>query len=226
MDGKILLSAADVGRSYPVSSGTFWAVRHVSLSIPQGAFVILRGPSGSGKTTLLNMLGALDLPTEGKIILEDREINLKSDTDRTELRRSRIGYVFQSVALIPMMTAYENIDFALRMARYPGERKERVMECLHLVGLSHRAQHMPSELSGGEQQRVAIARAIAHRPAILLADEPTGALDTASGLAVAKVFRSLTEQNVTVIMTTHDEGLMELGDLSCELRNGELVDGE
>ena len=143
------------------------------------------------------------------------------------LRRKRVGFVFQSIALIPMMTAYENVDFALRMAGCKGDRKERVMECLHLVGLANRADHMPQELSGREQQRIAIARAIAHRPEVIFADEPTGALDTMTGLAVVKIFRELTEkEGVTIVMTTHDVGLMEFGDQVYELEGGRLVHEE
>ena len=132
--------------------------------------------------------------------------------------------MFQSVALIPMMTAFENVDFALRLAKYEGDRTERAMECLRLVGLANRADHMPAELSGGEQQRVAIARAIAHKPKVLFADEPTAELDTNTALTVVKIFRELTEhEGITIVMTTHDVGLMELGDQVYELEDGERI---
>ena len=146
---------------------------------------------------------------------------------RTALRRMQVGFVFQSVALLPMMTAFENVEYALRLTNYKGDRKARAIECLKLVGLSQRMNHMPQELSGGEQQRVAIARALAHSPKVSFADEPTGALDTVTGLQVVKIFKELTEkEGVTIVMTTHDTGLMEIGDVVYELEDGEVVHGE
>ena len=229
-----LIEAAGVGRVFPVAGGEFRALNNINVEIPEGKLTILKGRSGSGKTTLMNILGALDYPTEGKVMFDGEDITSLGDSERTLLRRHKIGYVFQSVALIPMMTAEENVEFALRMAGMKegaeeegGEtRRERALRCLHLVGLSGRAGHMPQEMSGGEQQRVAIARAIAHRPKILFADEPTGALDTMNGLAVVKLFRELTdEEGVTVLMTTHDPGLMTIGDKVYELEGGELIGG-
>ena len=136
-----------------------------------------------------------------------------------------MGFVFQSIALIPVMNAYENVEFSLRLAGYQGNRDERVREILERVGMEKRMEHMPGQLSGGEQQRIAIARAVAHHPAVIFADEPTGALDTRSGLAVMHLFRQLvTDENVTIIMTTHDPNLMELGDVVYELEDGEIID--
>ena len=161
------------------------------------------------------------------MILDGRKITALSDRERTALRRTQVGYVFQSVALIPMMTALENVEFALRLTRWPARaRRDRALECLKLVGLAQRAGHLPQELSGGEQQRVAVARAFAHRPKVLFADEPTGALDTNTGLQVVKIFRDLcAQEGVTVVMTTHDPNLMEIGDAVYELEDGELVHG-
>ncbi len=222
-----IMKTEGVGRAFKTQGDDFWALREISVEIPKGRLTILRGRSGSGKTTLMNILGALDLPTEGSVSFAGKEITALSDIERTALRRKKIGFVFQSIALIPMMTAYENVDFALRMAGYKGDRKERVMECLHLVGLSARADHMPQELSGGEQQRIAIARAIAHRPEVIFADEPTGALDTMTGLTVVKIFKELCEkEGVTIVMTTHDVGLMEFGDQVYELEGGRLIHEE
>ena len=222
-----MIRTEGIGKVYTSGGTDFRALNNINISVPKGELTILRGRSGSGKTTLMNIVSALDEPTEGKVWLEDREITALSEGERTKLRRSEMGFVFQSVALIPMMTAFENIDFALRMAGVKEKRKERVMECLHLVGLSQRADHLPQELSGGEQQRVAIARAFAHRPKIIFADEPTGALDTSTGLAVVKVFKDLIrEEGVTIMMTTHDVGLMDLGDRVYELEGGELIHGE
>ena len=222
-----ILTANHIDRIFPTKAGDFKALSDISLTIPKGKLTILRGRSGSGKTTLLNILGALDYPTSGEVLLDGQDIAKLSDSARASLRRTDIGFVFQSIALIPMMTAFENVDFELRLAKYAGDRKERVMECLRLVGLQQRAGHYPQELSGGEQQRIAIAQAIAHHPKILFADEPTGALDTASGLSVVKIFKDLCEKaGVTIVMTTHDVGLMEFGDAVYELEGGELVHGE
>ena len=219
-----MIQARNVRRCFRVSGNDFWALKGVDMDVPAGALTILRGRSGSGKTTLMNILGALDAPTEGSVLFDGQDIVALDDHARTKLRRERIGFVFQSVALIPMMTALENVEYALRLARYKGDRRERALECLRLVGLSARQKHMPQELSGGEQQRVAIARAIAHRPRVIFADEPTGELDTVTGLQVVKIFKDLTAQEgVTIVMTTHDVGLMEIGDAVYELEGGEGV---
>ena len=222
-----MLQAKGVSRAFPApGGGEFWALRGIDLSAPAGKLTILKGRSGSGKTTLLNILSALDPPTAGEVILDGREITALSDRERTALRRTQVGYVFQSVALIPMMNAQENVEYALRMARISKNRQQRALECLKMVGLSARAKHMPQELSGGEQQRVAIARALAHSPQVIFADEPTGELDTVTGLQVVKIFKDLTEQEgVTIVMTTHDTSLMEVGDAVYELEDGEVIHG-
>ena len=200
------------------------ALRNVSFSVEEGEYVAIMGESGSGKTTLLNILSALDRPTAGEVLFDGQDVARMSEDERTRLRRRRIGFVFQSVALIPMMNARENVEFALRLARVRGNLSARAMECLRLVGLDKRAGHMPQELSGGEQQRVAIARAIAHRPSVLFADEPTGELDTNTSLRVVKIFKDLIEaEGVTIVMTTHDTGLMEIGDRVYEIEDGEIV---
>ena len=222
----IFLSVKDVKRSFPTASGEFWALKGVSAEIPRGKLTILKGRSGSGKTTLLNILGALDKPTEGDVLFDGKSIVSMSEHKRSQLRRREVGFVFQSVALIPMMNALENVQYALRMARSRENQLDRAMECLKMVGLGARVQHMPQELSGGEQQRVAIARAIAHRPKIIFADEPTGELDTVTGLQVVKIFKELCErEGVTIVMTTHDTGLMEIGDAVIELEDGERING-
>ena len=223
-DSRLMLRARGVTRAFPVSGGKFWALRGIAADIPAGALTILKGRSGSGKTTLLNILSALDRPTAGEVLFDGQDVARMSEDERTRLRRRRIGFVFQSVALIPMMNARENVEFALRLARVRGNLSARAMECLRLVGLDKRAGHMPQELSGGEQQRVAIARAIAHRPSVLFADEPTGELDTNTSLRVVKIFKDLIEaEGVTIVMTTHDTGLMEIGDRVYEIEDGEIV---
>ena len=223
-DSRLMLRARGVTRAFPVSGGKFWALKGIDADIPAGALTILKGRSGSGKTTLLNILSALDRPTAGEVLFDGQDIVRLSEDERTRLRRRKIGFVFQSVALIPMMNARENVEFALRLARVGGNLSARAMECLRLVGLDKRANHMPQELSGGEQQRVAIARAIAHRPSVLFADEPTGELDTNTSLRVVKIFKDLIEaEGVTIVMTTHDTGLMEIGDRVYEIEDGEIA---
>ncbi len=217
-----------VKQSFPVASGgEFVALRDISIQIPEGKLTILRGRSGSGKTTLMNILSALDYPKAGEVIFDGSNLEKMSDGQREEFRKTNVGFVFQSVALIPMMTAYENVEFLLRLAKYPGNKRKRAEECLKLVGLGQRMHHMPQELSGGEQQRVAIARAIAHKPRIIFADEPTAELDTATGLQVMKIFRELiSKEGVTIVMTTHDMGLLEIADCIYHLEDGEIIDEE
>ena len=219
-----MIETKKVCRAFPVSGEEpFMALKDVSVKIPEKSLTILRGKSGSGKTTLLNIIGALDAPTSGEVLFGGRNITGLSDKERERLRRQKIGFVFQSVSLIPMMTVYENVEFALRLSNYKGDRKKRVEECLHLVGLGKRAQHMPQELSGGEQQRVAIARAIPQAPQVFFADEPTAELDTATSLAVIKLFKDLVEkQGVTIVMTTHDMSLMDAGDMVYTLTDGSV----
>lgn len=221
-----IIAGNGIKKGFPVAGGDmFWALKGLKLEIGKGQLAILRGKSGSGKTTLMNILSALDYPTEGDVFFQGKNIAKMGEKERGRLRRVRMGFVFQSVALVPMMTAYENVEFALRLAKYRGNRKERVEECLKLVGLGSRLHHLPQELSGGEQQRVAIARAIAHRPEILFADEPTAELDTNTGLQVVKIFKDLAaSEGVTILMTTHDTGLMEIGDVVYQLEDGEFVE--
>jgi len=220
-----ILVAQGVKRGFPIPGGdTFFALKGVDIAAPRGKLTILKGKSGSGKTTLMNILGALDLPTEGTVQFDGKELTTLSEKERTLLRRKEIGFVFQSVALIPIMTAFENVDYALRLGGFKGDRRARAMECLEMVGLAERSSHMPAEMSGGEQQRVAIARAIAHQPKLIFADEPTGELDTNTAITVVKIFKDLcASQGVTFVMTTHDTGFMEIGDAVYELEGGEVI---
>ncbi len=222
-----IITAKNIVRAFPVGDGeNFYALKGVSVDIPENSLTIIKGRSGSGKTTLLNIISALDTPTEGSITFDGQEIGALSDTERDMLRRRQFGFVFQSVALIPIMSAYENVEFGLRLAGYEGDRKARAIECLTNVGLAERMQHMPYEMSGGEQQRVAIARAIAHNPKVIFADEPTGALDTNTGLKVMQLFKDLLEkEDISIVMTTHDPGLMQLGDCVYEISDGEIEGG-
>lgn len=222
----IILRTDDVSRSFRAGITTIDVLKGINLEIERGTFNILMGPSGSGKTTLLNILGALDKPSTGKVYFDGEEITGMSERKRDALRRSKLGFVFQSVALVSNMSAFENIDFALRIAKYSGkERKKRAEECLDFVGLKKRMKHYPGEMSGGEQQRVAIARAIAHRPMLLLADEPTAELDTTTGLRVVKLFKELvTRENITVVMCTHDPSMMGVADRIFTLEDGVVID--
>lgn len=222
---EYMIEAKKINRIFPVTGGEFHALKDVSIAIPKKSLAILKGRSGSGKTTLMNILGALDHPTSGELLYEGVDICKYSDRQREDLRRNSIGFVFQSVSLIPMMTAFENVEFSMRLAGITEGRKARVEECLKMVGLGGRMGHMPQEMSGGEQQRVAIARAVAHRPKVLFADEPTAELDSATAVAVMKLFRELVErEDVTIIMTTHDVGLMSAGTVSYELEDGAVKD--
>lgn len=223
-----IIEARNITRMFPVGDGEFYALKHVDIDIPAGKLTILKGRSGSGKTTLMNILSALDAPTEGDVSFDGQVYSEMEDAQKEQLRRKEMGFVFQAVALIPIMNAYENVDFAMRLAEpelTAKEVDERIRETLALVGMEERMRHMPGQMSGGEQQRVAIARAVAHRPKVVFADEPTGALDTESGLRVMQLFRNLIEkEGVTIVMTTHDPNLMELGDVVYELEDGEIID--
>lgn len=222
---EYIIKTQNVMQSFPVAGGKeFVALKDVTIQIPAGKLTMLRGRSGSGKTTLMNLLSALDYPKSGQIFFEEKEIQSMPEHAREEIRKTQIGFVFQSVALIPMMTAYENVEFVMRLAGYEGNRRKRAEECLKLVGLGTRMHHMPQELSGGEQQRVAIARAIAHKPKIIFADEPTAELDSNTGLQIMKIFKDLIEdQGVTIVMTTHDTGLMEIADCIYHIEDGEIA---
>lgn len=214
-----------VKRSFPVAGGEFVALKDVNMTIPKGKLTMLKGRSGSGKTTLLNILSTLDKPTAGEVYLDQRPFSKMTNRDKELLRKKEIGFIFQSVALVPIMNAYENIDLALRLGNKKQDHSQRIHRVASLVGMEERLLHMPGQMSGGEQQRIAIARAVVAEPKVIFADEPTGALDTEAGIKVMKLFRNLVEkENVTIVMTTHDVNLMGLGDVVYEMEDGELVD--
>ena len=221
-----IIVTKDLIRTFKTMGGEVHACNRISIEVPEKQMTILRGRSGSGKTTLINMLGTLDRPTSGLISFDGQDITKMSDSQRDKLRRTKIGFVFQSVALMSNMTALENVEFGLRIAGYPVKnRLQRAKDCLAMVGLAKRMTHMPQEMPGGEQQRVAIARAIAHKPKVVFADEPTAALDTSMGLQVIKVFRDLADQGeATIVMTTHDPNLMDIAERVYTLQDGELSD--
>ncbi len=219
-----MIETKNLHKSFPLGSGEELEVlKGIDLKIEKGKLTILKGRSGSGKTTLLNILSVLDTPTEGELIIDGENMNEANDSRKEKIRRYDMGFVFQAVALLPILSAYENVQFGLRLAGYEGDQYQRIKEVLRIVGLQKRMNHMPGQLSGGEQQRVAIARAVGHKPKIIFADEPTGALDTDSGIAVMKLFRELVEkEGITILMTTHDPNLMPLGDVVYEMEDGEV----
>lgn len=221
---EIMIETKDLCKIYKVGKNEdFYALRDVNVQIPKGKLTILKGRSGSGKTTLLNALSALDEVSRGVVYFGGKQISGLKDGEKEAIRRKEMGYIFQAVALIPMMTAFENVDYALRLANYEGDRTARVKDCLRKVGLGERMYHFPSEMSGGEQQRVAIARAISHQPKVIFADEPTAELDTNTGIKVIKIFKDLIEQEgCTIVMTTHSVDLMQAADVLYEIEDGEI----
>lgn len=223
---KNMIVGNGIKRTFPVPGGEFQALKGIDVEIGEGVFAILRGRSGSGKTTLMNILSTLDDGAEGEVIIDGTNVADLSSYEREELRRKKMGFVFQSVSLIPSLNAYQNVEFALRMAGEPinKEAAVRIEECLKKVGLGNRMTHYPSEMSGGEQQRVAIARAFVHRPKIIFADEPTAELDSVMAAKVTETFQKMSsEEGITVLMTTHDVGLMGAAEMIVELENGERI---
>ncbi|MEU1350314.1 ABC transporter ATP-binding protein [Streptomyces sp. NPDC005795] len=216
----------DLHRSHGSGAGAVHALRGVSFEVPRGELVALKGRSGSGKTTLLNLVGGLDTPDSGRITVDGTDLSSLGENGLLELRRDRIGFIFQSFGLIPILTAAENVGVPMRLRKAdPREREERVSLLLSLVGLADHAAQRPGELSGGQQQRVAIARALANRPALLIADEPTGQLDAETGLAVMQLLRAVVRgEGVTALVATHDAQLLGLADRVLELRDGHIVE--
>lgn len=229
MANDCLIEVNGVNRIFPVPGGEFQALKDIDVKIMRSTLTILKGRSGSGKTTLMNIIGALDDPTTGSVSIDGREVGKMSGREREQLRRKDMGFVFQAVSLIPTMNAFQNVEFSMRLAGIKAgrERDKRVEDCLRMIGLGNRMHHMPAEMSGGEQQRVAIARAIAHRPKLILADEPTAELDSAMAAQVTKLFQEMTrKEGITILMTTHDVGLMGAGDMIIELEAGMQIHGE
>lgn len=218
------IEAIDVTRTFQLAGEDVTAVKQLSFNVHHGQFLALVGRSGSGKTTLLNLLAGLDHPTTGKVLFEGRDMAQFSERDFIELRRNRIGVVFQSFALLPLLSAYENVELPMRIAGLSArERSERTNDALEMVGLTRRARHRPYELSGGEQQRVSIARAVAMRPDIVLADEPTGELDSNNAQSIFGLFREMvTDQGMSVVATTHDHTLLDMADRIYTMQDGEM----
>jgi putative ABC transport system ATP-binding protein len=222
-----MVLAVAISRDFPFGDDTVHALRGVDLQVGRGEMLAVRGRSGSGKTTLLNLLGGLDQPTAGTVSVDGREISGLRERDLIALRRETVAYIFQAFGLVPILSAAENVEVPLRLVGADGrERDRRVAELLERVGLGHRARHRPHEMSGGEQQRVAIARALANRPKLLLADEPTGQLDSETGRTIMALLHDVVrEEGVTAVVATHDPLMLEAADRVVELRDGILFAG-
>ncbi|WP_193509481.1 ABC transporter ATP-binding protein [Cryobacterium sp. BB736] len=226
MTVQIALRAERLTRTFSTEAGDVHACADIDLRLHGGELLVVRGPSGAGKTTLLNLLGGLDAPTAGSVWVGDDELTAMPEDARIAVRREKLGYVFQSFGLIPVLSAAENVEVPLRIARVDAsERDERVAEALELVGLSGQAAQRPYELSGGQQQRVGIARAIVSRPRILLADEPTGQLDSRTAATIMDLISELVhKQGLAAIVSTHDPLLVQRADTVVELHDGRLTD--
>ena len=223
---KRLITAVDIWKSFKIGSEEINALRGVNLQVFPGQFIAVVGRSGSGKTTLLNIMAGLDKPTAGTILFEEEDLTEMSEKELTEIRRHKIGFVFQSFGLLPLLSAFENTELPLRISGVRAkEREERTREALEIVGLWPREKHRPYELSGGEQQRVAIARAIISRPSLILADEPTGELDSNNAHAIFGLFKEMVrKQGISVVSATHDSTLLGMADEVKEIRDGQLLD--
>jgi putative ABC transport system ATP-binding protein len=221
-----MVEATDLVREYPSGDAVVHALRGINLHVARGQLVAVRGRSGSGKTTLLNLLGGLDRPTSGRVVVDGLEISSLGEAQLVEARRRVVAFIFQAFGLVPILSAAENVEVPLRLvAAEPRARDERVAELLDLVGLGERARHRPHELSGGEQQRVAIARALANRPRLLLADEPTGQLDSETGHRIMALLRNVVQrEGITAIVATHDPMMLDVADRVLELHDGRLAE--
>ncbi|MFJ6779126.1 ABC transporter ATP-binding protein [Streptomyces yangpuensis] len=225
-DGTPIVVVDDVRHSFGSGAQAVHALRGVSFEVRRGELTALKGRSGSGKTTLLNLVGGLDTPTGGRISVDGTDLATLGEPDLLALRRDRIGFVFQSFGLIPVLTAAENVGVPMRLRRVPAkEREERARALLALVGLADHAEQRPGELSGGQQQRVAVARALANDPDLIIADEPTGQLDSETGRSIMELLRAVVRSEaVTILVATHDPNLIELADRVVELRDGRIVE--
>ncbi|MEE1030687.1 MAG: ABC transporter ATP-binding protein [Ruminococcus sp.] len=219
----MILQMQDICKDYIQGKMVVPVLKHINFDMEEGEYVAIMGPSGSGKTTLMNLVGCLDQPTSGTLILDGQDISKCTENEMSDLRLSKIGFVFQNFQLLPRQTALQNVELPLTYANISKkERRERALQALERVGLSDRVNFVPNQLSGGQKQRVAIARAIVNHPKILLADEPTGALDSTSGAQVMELFHSLNEEGVTVLMITHDSEIASYANRRVIIRDGIL----
>jgi len=220
----MLIDIQNMQKDYPMESFTVTALREVNLKIAESEYVAIMGPSGSGKSTLMNILGCLDTPTTGKYLFDKTDITQLDDDELSGIRNSHIGFIFQSFNLLPRMTAVQNVELPLMYAKVDkAKRRERAIQSLEKVGLGDRIDHRPSELSGGQKQRVAIARALVTNPGIILADEPTGALDTKSGKEIMQIFSDLNNEGHTVLVITHERDIAACCKRVIEIRDGQIT---
>ena len=221
----MLLEIKNIYKNYIQGNMEVPVLKNINLSVEEGEYLAIMGPSGSGKSTLMNIIGCIDKPTSGTYMLDGQEINNLKDKELSFVRNKQIGFVFQTFNLMPRQSALENVALPLLYAKVPKrDRKKMCLEALDIVGLSERVNFKPTQLSGGQKQRVAIARAMVNQPKILLADEPTGALDSKSGIQVMKLFRELHERGTTIIMITHSDEIAGYADRMVKIIDGELVD--
>lgn len=220
-----LISVKNVSKSYKMGEIEFYALKNVSLDIEKGAFAAIMGPSGSGKSTFMNILGCLDYPTKGEYVLDGIDVLKMNRNELAELRNKKIGFIFQSFNILARTSAIENVELPMlyNASFNAKERKERAMEALRSVGLADRADHMPSQLSGGQQQRVAIARSLVNDPLVIMADEPTGNLDTRSSYEIMAIFQQLNEKGITVAMVTHELDIAQFAKTNMLFRDGQIV---
>lgn len=222
--GKTVVSASFLSKTYQTGDIKVEALKDLNLKIEKGEFAVICGASGSGKTTLLNIIGGIDKPTSGEIIVFNEELSLKDEDFLSDYRCNNVGFVFQAYNLVSTLTVAENVAFPMEWIRKPADRiRKRVEELMETVGLEHRADHFPFQLSGGEQQRVAFARALANDPPLLLVDEPTGNLDSKTSLKVIQILQKLKDDGKTVIVATHDERILTLAEQKLLLEDGRLV---
>jgi putative ABC transport system ATP-binding protein len=221
---NLAVFASGLCKDYEIGDLKIEALKNVNLKVESGEFVVISGPSGSGKTSLLNIIGGIDKPTSGKIFVFGEDLSVKDEDFLADFRCNKVGFVFQSYNLVSTLTVAENVAFPMEWTRKSEEHiRKRVEELLELVGLQHRANHFPSQLSGGEQQRVAFARALANDPPLLLADEPTGNLDTKTSQKIVEILTKLKDAGKTIIVATHDSQILQLADQKLYLSDGRLV---
>jgi putative ABC transport system ATP-binding protein len=225
MSNERVIQVENLVKTYQLGNVSIPALRGISFDVAKGEFMVVMGPSGSGKTTLLNLLGAIDKPTSGRIIIDGRDITTLGEGDLTKLRRHKIGFIFQFYNLIPALTALENVELPMLTAGTSRkDTSKRALQLLETVGLAERVGHLPDELSGGEQQRITIARALANRPSVILADEPTGDLDTKTGMEVVQIlYDTSKKENATVVVVTHDPVITEKADVILQMRDGQII---
>lgn len=219
----MILEMRDICKDYPMGKSVAHILKNVNLDVEEGEYLAIMGPSGSGKTTLMNLIGCLDVPTSGSYLLGGRDVTTCNNKQLAEVRNKELGFVFQSFNLLPKLTALENVALPLLYGGVKkAERLERARAALETVGLSDRVEHRPDQLSGGQCQRVAIARAMVGNPTLLLADEPTGALDTKAGNQIMEIFRHLSDQGMTILMITHEPAIAACADKTYHILDGEL----